>query len=1095
MSAVLTLCAVLLGAPIASAQTFPPQGDDTTPSMGVFRVTVDPAFRPLVDQVGALVPYAGYNPANGRLTSPLCVDNATTIGRSGPNSRFYAFPVSVGAGSWDSIAGYASYPLIPLLWAAAPAPTEEVLTEIKSFVLLSAGGSAGQHCPPDPRIPDVPPGWAMVKAGTFAGVSPRSLGMVQENVVNGPPAPDFPAHSFFDIFVEVNLPPIPGTESGVAFPAGGAILYNDTPLVITNLNLTSFPPVVIYIHGETPAVPLKFKVNNPPYWNAGDLFGYLVLAGHGTITNDCTSPNGQGPLLDAVLGPIGTSKPELPIEWPRTNTLCPSPGSTYDSVKGTNSDGTSIDVVKFPIPGGPTIRTRNFSHSNLTNPITPPLLNGTATYSNANTLVTFDFSFDGLNWNPSQAAGPAAVRIHHTSDAGGTSTFDTEMLQLDLAGGTVLIRESPTLQSLGKHTIRPDGSLFRIGSFFDVFLELSTDGGASWIPADRAIRVQPSSPPPPPIVLNCTNISVTATSAAGATVTYTISTSGGCPPVTVNCNPPSGSTFPIGTNTVICAATDACGQGADCSFTITVKPGDPCLEPDNGSGTVTLLPQGCQYLSPDQVQMIINGLALDTTSKLAAIHKDIICGPPPHPCPNDCYVTDNCDPSTSGATEGFSSTLQLHLVGTGQLKDWVRDLTIPNVQCQSHVGPHILGSPVQSFDTEMLQIQGQLPPGDPDFDLLRITAGSGFGLPSPGHTTLTRQGPAGSDWAVDSFFDITYRIDYVGHPGGHVGGMSGSTTGTIRMTSVRPPTPVALNCSSNLTVATTSATGAVVTFASSASGGCSPPPTVVCNPPSGSTFPVGLTTVTCTAGDICGQAAECSFTVTVVKLNLDAQPVGSQMRVTWSTGTLQQADKVNGPYIDIDPQPASPWTFTPTGARRFFRVRAGQPGFTFYDTELLQLDISGGTLPAGMRVRESPTLASTGKTAISPPPGGGFIIDSVFDVFTELTMNVGQTWLVSTSAPPRMRFTGNAPSSDLPPKDANYVSPADWHAAYDQGIYITNASHLGFTTGFPPPAPGGVTDVHSFGSTVNMMVRPCAACPFQAVTANAQVTVQIRSRP
>ena len=94
-----------------------------------------------------------------------------------------------------------------------------------------------------------------------------------------------------------------------------------------------------------------------------------------------------------------------------------------------------------------------------------------------------------------------------------------------------------------------------------------------------------------------------------------------------------------------------------------------------------------------------------------------------------------------------------------------------------------------------------------------------------------------------------------------------------------------------------------------------------------------------------------------------------------------------------------------------------------------------------------------------------------------------------------MRFTGNAPSSDLPPKDANYVSPADWHAAYDQGIYITNASHLGFTTGFPPPAPGGVTDVHSFGSTVNMMVRPCAACPFQAVTANAQVTVQIRSRP
>ena len=82
--------------------------------------------------------------------------------------------------------------------------------------------------------------------------------------------------------------------------------------------------------------------------------------------------------------------------------------------------------------------------------------------------------------------------------------------------------------------------------------------------------------------------------------------------------------------------------------------------------------------------------------------------------------------------------------------------------------------------------------GDPDFDLLRITAGTDFGMPSPGHTTLRKQ--PGGDWAVDSFFDITYRIDFVGHPGGHVGGMSGSTTGTIRMQTgngvgcVHPPT-------------------------------------------------------------------------------------------------------------------------------------------------------------------------------------------------------------------------------------------------------------------------------------------------------------------
>src|SRR2546425_11935512 len=84
----------------------------------------------------------------------------------------------------------------------------------------------------------------------------------------------------------------------------------------------------------------------------------------------------------------------------------------------------------------------------------------------------------------------------------------------------------------------------------------------------------------------------------------------------------------------------------------------------------------------------------------------------------------------------------------------------------------------------MFRLQGQLPAGDPDFDLLIIRAGNDFGLPSPGHTTLTKQ--AGGDWAVDSFFDITYRIDFQGKPGGRIGGMSGSTTGTIRMATGLP---------------------------------------------------------------------------------------------------------------------------------------------------------------------------------------------------------------------------------------------------------------------------------------------------------------------
>jgi hypothetical protein len=104
--------------------------------------------------------------------------------------------------------------------------------------------------------------------------------------------------------------------------------------------------------------------------------------------------------------------------------------------------------------------------------------------------------------------------------------------------------------------------------------------------------------------------------------------------------------------------------------------------------------------------------------------------------------------------------------------------------CQTAVAPRVPGQPVQSFDTLMFRMQGQMI-GDPDFDLLRITSGNDFSLPSPGHTTLT-QLPSG-DWAVDSFFDINYRIDFVGSAGGALSGMSGSTTGTIHMAAGAEP--------------------------------------------------------------------------------------------------------------------------------------------------------------------------------------------------------------------------------------------------------------------------------------------------------------------
>jgi hypothetical protein len=211
------------------------------------------------------------------------------------------------------------------------------------------------------------------------------------------------------------------------------------------------------------------------------------------------------------------------------------------------------------------------------------------------------------------------------------------------------------------------------------------------------------------------------------------------------------------------------------AFVILLAPGlaaaTPCVVPNTGGGTVSLPPAGCGYVSPSDLHVILDGLPPGDTIKIGVEHERFF------------NITHTPGGSLGGEKENFNSNLHLVMTGTGTLTGFNRLINL-GVVCQTDVAPRTLGDPVQSFDTDMFMLQGQLPPGDPDFDLLRITAGTGFGMPSPGHTTLTLK--SDGNWNVDSFFDITYRIDFVGHPGGPLGGHSGSTTGTIRMGNGEP---------------------------------------------------------------------------------------------------------------------------------------------------------------------------------------------------------------------------------------------------------------------------------------------------------------------
>ncbi|MDP6542675.1 MAG: PEP-CTERM sorting domain-containing protein [Phycisphaerae bacterium] len=96
-----------------------------------------------------------------------------------------------------------------------------------------------------------------------------------------------------------------------------------------------------------------------------------------------------------------------------------------------------------------------------------------------------------------------------------------------------------------------------------------------------------------------------------------------------------------------------------------------------------------------------------------------------------------------------------------------------------------------------------------------------------------------------------------------------------------------------------------------------------------------------------------------------------------------------------------------------------------FDTEMISMSLSGNVGGQGVDIRESPIRSSTGQTGITTDPGGSFVVDSFFDVFTELSVD-GGPWQPGSSARP----DGSArleliPDPVGPPRDIQK----------DQGLY------------------------------------------------------------
>ena len=150
-------------------------------------------------------------------------------------------------------------------------------------------------------------------------------------------------------------------------------------------------------------------------------------------------------------------------------------------------------------------------------------------------------------------------------------------------------------------------------------------------------------------------------------------------------------------------------------------------------------------------------------------------------------------------------------------------------------------------------------------------------------------------------------------------GNSNSCTFTITVRDTQPPQ---INCSTNLLANADSGhcSKSNVTYTVSAIDLCAGTNvTIVCSPPSGSTFAVGTNTVTCRATDILGNSNSCSFSVTVKAL-VDCGPgsclASYTIRVSGGTNLIaNQLDQTNNTLdavLPSVPNGAALYKFDPT---------------------------------------------------------------------------------------------------------------------------------------------------------------------------------------
>jgi hypothetical protein len=326
-------------------------------------------------------------------------------------------------------------------------------------------------------------------------------------------------------------------------------------------------------------------------------------------------------------------------------------------------------------------------------------------------------------------------------------------------------------------------------------------------------------------VLTVTDQAAEATGPSGASVVFTGLSADDAVDAApaIDCAPASGSVFPVGTSNVSCTATDAHGNVSEA-----------------GTVVVTVLDTTAPTIDTP-ADLTVQGLGVggaDTVIQVPA--NDLVDGALTASClPQSGTMRLGTLPATCTVTDAHGNTATLDLVF--DVGDAAPTLTVPADIAVAAVDAS--GAPVNFTATAQDAVDGELTPG------CAPASGSVFPL---GATTVTCT-------VTDSAAHVVTRAF------------------TVTVSDSEAPV---LDVPGALTVEATGADGAAVSYAVTATDTVSGTLVPDCDLASGATFPLGATTVGCTATDDEGNVGAAQFTVTVVDTTAPVLTVPDDMAVS-----------------------------------------------------------------------------------------------------------------------------------------------------------------------------------------------------------------------